>query len=111
MCGIAGIFTFTGCPSVEDAAAVLRMLDAQAHRGPDDWGLLLPASLAAAGLLPGVATGDAARVRTYDDDPRGPGAVLGTRRLAILDLSARAAMPMGTTDGRLSSSARSSRWL
>lgn len=101
MCGIAGIFTLARRPTSGDAAAVLRMLDAQVHRGPDDWGLLVPEPLAgapelAAGLRP---TGDP-RVRTYRDVGNGPGAVLGARRLAILDLSPRAGMPMGTTDGR-----------
>jgi asparagine synthase (glutamine-hydrolysing) len=99
VCGIAGVLRLTGVPDADDVAAVLRMLDAQTHRGPDDWGLLLPASTGA-GALPARAR-DARHARTYADDGRGPGAVLGARRLSILDLSPRGRMPMGTADGRL----------
>src|SRR5438552_351676 len=42
MCGLAGLMRLDGRVTVEDVGAVLRMLDAQDHRGPDDWGLLLP---------------------------------------------------------------------
>lgn len=62
MCGIAGIFDRQGS---NDAAAVSRMLDVQAHRGPDGCG-------------------------TWAD----PGIVLGHRRLAFLDLSHEGAQPM-----------------
>jgi len=101
MCGIAGIFTLARRPTSADAAAVLRMLDAQIHRGPDDWGLLVPASLAASPELPTpLSASGNPRVRTYQDAATRSGAVLGARRLAILDLSPRAGMPMGTPDGR-----------
>ncbi len=102
MCGIAGVFTLAGRPTVDDAVAVLRMLDAQAHRGPDDWGLLVPEAIASApNFRSHLRSGGEARLRTYAASADGPGAVLGARRLAILDLSPRAAMPMGTADGRL----------
>jgi len=39
MCGIAGIFRIDGRAGSEDAAAVKRMIDAEAHRGPDGEGL------------------------------------------------------------------------
>jgi asparagine synthase (glutamine-hydrolysing) len=81
-------------------AAVLSMLDAQAHRGPDDWGLVLPRSLAHGGGLP-VAARDPDHVRTYDDGGVRPGAVLGARRLSILDLTSRGRMPMGEGRGRI----------
>ena len=101
MCGIAGVFRLTGRPTAEDAAAVFRMMDAQVHRGPDDWGILVPTSLAAdarfRSLAP-VPAGD--RLRSYPD-AAGPGAVLGVRRLSILDRSEQGRMPMGTPDGRL----------
>src|SRR6266542_1094925 len=42
MCGIAGLLKLDGRFSHSDVEAVIRMLDAQTHRGPDDWGLLLP---------------------------------------------------------------------
>jgi asparagine synthase (glutamine-hydrolysing) len=102
MCGIAGIFKLTGRPTVEDAAAVLRMMDAQFHRGPDDWGMLVPGSLAADTGLPSLLQADGREhLRTYPDVGSGPGAILGTRRLSILDLSAQGRMPMGSADGRL----------
>lgn len=102
MCGIAGIFRLTGQATVEDAAAVLRMLDAQLHRGPDDWGLLVPGSLATdAGLRSLLQGGGQEHLRTYPDVGSGPGAILGTRRLSILDLSEQGRMPMGSADGRL----------
>jgi asparagine synthase (glutamine-hydrolysing) len=62
MCGIAGIYDRGG---EHDASAVSRMLDVQAHRGPDGCG-------------------------TWAD----PGIVLGHRRLAFLDLSPEGAQPM-----------------
>lgn len=100
MCGIAGVFTLRRCPQMEDAAAVTRMLEAEVHRGPDDWGLLVPDSLAGA-CGSWFGSGSESHVRTYRSANAGPGAVLGTRRLAILDLSPRARMPMSTADGRL----------
>jgi asparagine synthase (glutamine-hydrolysing) len=102
MCGIAGIFRLTGRPTAEDAAAVLRMMDAQLHRGPDDWGLLVPASLATdSGSRALRQAGGREHLRTYSDAGSGPGAILGTRRLSILDLSEQGRMPMGSADGRL----------
>jgi asparagine synthase (glutamine-hydrolysing) len=68
MCGIAGIYDRDGS---NDASAVSRMLDVQAHRGPDGCG-------------------------TWAD----PGVVLGHRRLAFLDLSHEGAQPMHYGEGR-----------
>ncbi len=99
MCGIAGILRLDGRPTAEDVAAVLAMLDAQTHRGPDDWGLLLPSSLAGTRSLPPAAQ-DRDHVSTYADHEAGPGAVMGARRLAIIDRSPRGRMPMGDVAGR-----------
>ena len=96
MCGIAGVFRVDGRPGPGDAAAVLRMLDVQAHRGPDDWGLLVPRSLA-----PLLTDRDPAHLSVYSDHAGGGGAVLGVRRLAIRDVSSRGHMPMGARDGRV----------
>jgi asparagine synthase (glutamine-hydrolysing) len=70
MCGISGIAE-RDPRAAPDYEIALRMRDAIFARGPDDGGLL---------CVPGVA--------------------LGSRRLAILDLSARGHMPMTTADGR-----------
>ena len=71
MCGIVGAINWG------DSRSLARMNDAQAHRGPDDhdtWTTRLP---------DGSFVG------------------LGSRRLAILDLSPAGHMPMRTPDGRL----------
>ena len=102
MCGIAGLYRLTGCPTPEDVAAVVRMMDAEVHRGPDDWGLLVPDAIAGAvSLCAPHGVGDRDQLRAYPYAGPGPGVVLGTRRLSILDLGLRARMPMGTADGRL----------
>jgi asparagine synthase (glutamine-hydrolysing) len=68
MCGLAGI---VGRVGEGNRAALRRMTDAMAHRGPDGDGLWM-----------GPA------------DARGWGAMLGHRRLSILDLSTAASQPM-----------------
>ncbi len=70
MCGINGIVHRDPSYSF-NPTAVQAMSDVLAHRGPDDSGQHLE-----------------------------PGAAVGSRRLAILDLSPRGHMPMGTEDGR-----------
>jgi len=96
MCGIAGIFRFDGELSPPDVEAVLRMLDAQVHRGPDDWGILLPASLFARDEVRRLLQARGMdHVSTYQPQSRQPAAILGSRRLSILDLSEHGRMPMG----------------
>jgi asparagine synthase (glutamine-hydrolysing) len=71
MCGIVGSVNWA------DGETLTRMNDVQAHRGPDDRG-------------------------TWETRlPGGGVAGLGSRRLAILDLSPSGHMPMSTADGRL----------
>ena len=70
MCAICGIVSFDPRSLISEALLV-RMRDRLTHRGPDDAGQY---------LAPGIA--------------------LGSRRLAILDLSSRGRMPMKTLDGR-----------
>lgn len=75
MCGIAGLmrsFRNASADPAGDRAAVSRILDAELHRGPDGWGIH------AAG-----------------------GAVLGHRRLSIIDLSEAGLQPMTNEDGSL----------
>ena len=67
MCGIAGHISFNGLP---DETAVRGMLDAIAHRGPDDEGFM-----------------------------RCGRAFLGQRRLSIIDLSPQGHQPMCNEDG------------
>jgi asparagine synthase (glutamine-hydrolysing) len=70
MCGICGIVSVDSTYSVPEST-LLAMRDSLTHRGPDGAGCYSAS-----------------------------GAALGSRRLAILDLSARGHMPMGTPDGR-----------
>src|SRR5438105_7571750 len=66
MCGLAGLMRLDGRVTAEDVGAVLRMLDAQDHRGPDDWGLLLPDAAARSRELgPLLGRLDPAHVMTY----------------------------------------------
>jgi len=90
-----------GRVTVEDVGAVLRMLDAQDHRGPDDWGLLLPDAAARSRELgPLLGRLDPAHVMTYPVERSSATTVLGVRRLAILDRSPRGRMPMGSANRR-----------
>src|SRR5258705_7891218 len=66
MCGICGVVSSDGTYPLEESV-LIAMRDLMVHRGPDDAGHC---------RLPGVA--------------------LGSRRLAILDLSERGHMPMTT---------------
>ena len=70
MCGICG-FVYRDRSQPASESLLLAMRDSLIHRGPDDAGYY---------AAPGVA--------------------LGSRRLAILDLSERGRMPMSTPDGR-----------
>ncbi len=70
MCGLCGI-AFRDANQIGSEHELLAMRDMLHHRGPDDAGHY---------LAPGIA--------------------LGSRRLAILDLSERGHMPMSTPDGR-----------
>jgi asparagine synthase (glutamine-hydrolysing) len=80
VCGIVAIIRSTPTPTL--SALADRMLETIAHRGPDDHQLM-----------------------AFDDSgPVAPGApacvVIGTRRLAVQDLSAAGRQPMATEDGR-----------
>src|SRR3954454_7806735 len=72
MCGFVGFLALTGdaAPTVE---FITPMIDAIAHRGPGDHGVVIDGRLA-----------------------------LGFRRLSILDLSQAGHQPMTSTDGTLS---------
>src|SRR5262245_58142831 len=70
MCGICGI-AYSDPSVIADKQTLVSMRDSMTHRGPDDAG-----------------------------DFIAPGIALGSRRLAILDLSERGHMPMASADGR-----------
>jgi asparagine synthase (glutamine-hydrolysing) len=71
MCGIAGLLVPRGADKAPDEATLRRMADAIAHRGPDGAGVWIE-----------------------------DGVGLAHRRLAIIDLSERAAQPMVSPSGR-----------
>ncbi len=70
MCGICGVVSVEQTQPLSEERLVA-MRDSLIHRGPDDAGHYL-----------------------------GPGAALGSRRLAVLDLSQKGHMPMVSSDGR-----------
>src|SRR5262245_57217535 len=76
------------------------MLDAQVHRGPDDWGLLVPANLLSDSIArPLLERRGMEHVRSYPAVPGAPAAILGSRRLSIIDTSSNGRMPMASRDG------------
>lgn len=72
MCGIAGSIAFSQPGGAR--ASVVKMLSSMLHRGPDDYGI-------------------------HEDSTAFPSAVLGHRRLSILDLTDAGHQPMGNEDG------------
>src|SRR5688500_13826208 len=68
MCGLAGFAATRELNPAEDQAKLARMLDAMAHRGPDDRGSLFTSQVA-----------------------------LGHNRLSIIDLSPLGRQPMGNS--------------
>jgi asparagine synthase (glutamine-hydrolysing) len=102
MCGIAGLFTVERPVDAPMIQSLLAMLDRQTHRGPNDWGILIPDNaLADAGVRALLSAYDSKHVRTYAGSAQAPAVVLGARRLSIIDVSARGRMPMASPDGRL----------
>jgi asparagine synthase (glutamine-hydrolysing) len=100
MCGIAGIYRADGSLTRHDVEAVLRMLDAQMHRGPDDWGILLPDNLLQRDELKSLFTVRGLdHVSSYKSRSTCPAVILGSRRLSILDLSIRGRMPLSSATG------------
>ncbi|MHB2020122.1 MAG: asparagine synthase (glutamine-hydrolyzing), partial [Candidatus Xenobia bacterium] len=72
MCGIAGVARFTSPAGPSEAQAVRRMMASLIHRGPDDEGFY-----------------------------QGQHAVLGHRRLSIIDVSPAGRQPMASEDGQI----------
>jgi asparagine synthase (glutamine-hydrolysing) len=88
MCGIAGFYNLNGAPA--DPRILLRMMDIQRHRGPDDQGMRMFSLSAGSSFghrrhsMPGI-------------DPSLNGG-LGFNRLSILDPSPQGHQPMANTD-------------
>jgi asparagine synthase (glutamine-hydrolysing) len=102
MCGIAGLFTVERRVDATLVSAVLRMLDAQVHRGPNDWALLVPEAATADPEVRAVLGRRGwDHVLTYPGSAEAPAAILGARRLSIVDLSMQARIPMGSADRRV----------
>src|SRR6266436_4094380 len=90
MCGIAGIVGLRGAPV--DVAALQRMNDLQAHRGPDGERFLL--AYRPAERYEHASVGHATQWDGHAPVHLG----LAHRRLAILDLSDRGLQPMAAGD-------------
>jgi asparagine synthase (glutamine-hydrolysing) len=92
MCGILGIVSLDREPI--DVAALQRMNDLLAHRGPDGEGFLLGS------LDSGKSEYTFVRRTAQWDAKAGAQVALGHRRLAILDLSERGLQPMTVGNSR-----------
>ncbi len=90
MCGIAGYFYLSG-KHVEDSSSILRMLQLQKHRGPDDSGVR-------AFHIRYARSQEISAIETVSLSERFDG-VIGFNRLSILDLSKNGHQPMCSTDG------------
>lgn len=92
MCGIAGYINTDRRP-IRETGSVLKMLEIQKHRGPDDSGIRMFS----------LEKGSSVECRTSEpvhlkDDFEG---VLGFNRLSILDLSLNGHQPMISPDGSI----------
>lgn len=93
MCGIAGLIETSGAVAPGVLSERLRsMMSLVEHRGPDDWGMTIFAPNADSARL-----ADDERVSVAANEST---ALLGHRRLSIIDLSTDARQPMRSHDGR-----------
>jgi len=87
MCGIAGLWRRNGGVA-SDGQRLARMAQTLRHRGPDDYGYLLADSRSARSSLGQTVTADFV-----------PDVLLASRRLSIIDLSARGRQPIANETG------------
>jgi asparagine synthase (glutamine-hydrolysing) len=106
MCGIAGLYSLTD--RAIEPFEIVRMCDAQAHRGPDDAGCVLLAPLGSAKVarwreltardrarsVPDLQTPDELKETVGSGPHRAFRLALGHRRLSVLDLSMAGHQPM-----------------
>jgi asparagine synthase (glutamine-hydrolysing) len=106
MCGIAGLYSLTD--RAIEPFEIVRMCDAQAHRGPDDAGCVLLAPLRSAKVsrwreltardraraVPDLQTSNELEETAGTGSHRAFRLALGHRRLSILDLSMAGHQPM-----------------
>jgi len=96
MCGISGIFNYTDSgPNLINGKTIFRMTDIQKHRGPDDFGYLFLESKDKRRTIRTREWGKA-EINKYKFD-----LAFGHRRLAVIDLSEKAAQPMCNEDETL----------
>lgn len=88
MCGIAGFYNFNGAPA--NPHVLLRMMDIQRHRGPDDQGMRMFS------LSSGRSAGH--RRCPMPEKSHDFSGGLGFNRLSILDLSEHGHQPMANAD-------------
>jgi asparagine synthase (glutamine-hydrolysing) len=92
MCGISGYIHRKGQP-VKDTSRILKMLEVQKHRGPDDSGIRAFSLLSGESAETGIREAEPV-------DGRFEG-VLGFNRLSILDLSSNGHQPMLSPDQKV----------
>jgi len=97
MCGIAGVAWFQP-ERLPGIAEIRRMVDVLAHRGPDDSGYFHSGLLATGESGTSCWSGDELAARWSSVRPDSVGAILGHRRLSIIDLSS-GRQPIANEDG------------
>jgi asparagine synthase (glutamine-hydrolysing) len=97
MCGIAGIYYFSG---IAKTGGIRQMTESLRHRGPDDEGFL-GVNFESKKVYPLMGKESRIEGPSIEDFDQPVNLLLGHRRLSILDLSAAGHQPMGNEDGSL----------